>query len=161
MPLNACELEIDLFCKGMRIPDEVSLDGARGVSRTRAGLGSGLEIVIPTGSWIKNAIWVNVPVVEAFTALSPYTLLGSPERGYHIQDDRDGTRYRITIPRQPAWYTRETSRGVPMNQIGVLQGTYLGIYINLVCTFWNYVPAVKAWGSFPCDRDSQGDHFAI
>ena len=38
--LNACELEIDLFCRGMRVPADVSLEGARGVSRTRAGLGS-------------------------------------------------------------------------------------------------------------------------
>ena len=30
-----------------------------------------------------------------------------------------------------------------MNHIGVLQGTYLGIYVNLVCTFWNYNPALN------------------
>ena len=68
MALNACELEIDLFCRGIRIPDEVSLDGARGISRTRAGLGSGLEVVIPGGSWLKDAIWVNVPVEERVRA---------------------------------------------------------------------------------------------
>ena len=49
--LNACELEIDLFCKGLRVPPEVPLTGARGVSRTRAGLGSGLELVLPAESW--------------------------------------------------------------------------------------------------------------
>jgi hypothetical protein len=143
MRLNPCELEIDLFCKGMQIPETVSLDGARGVSRTRAGLGSGLEIVIPTGSWIKDAIWANVPVVEEFTRRSPYVLIGSPEDGYQVQDDRSGVRYPIAIPRQPAWYTRETARGMAMNQIGVLQGTHLGIYINLVCTFWNDNPALN------------------
>jgi hypothetical protein len=40
--LNACELEIDLFCRGLRVPEDVALQGARGVRRTRAGLGSGL-----------------------------------------------------------------------------------------------------------------------
>ena len=30
MPLNACELEIDLFCRGLRVPPAVSLEGARG-----------------------------------------------------------------------------------------------------------------------------------
>ena len=45
--LNACELEIDLFCKGLRVPPEVPLGSARGVSRTRAGLGSGLELALP------------------------------------------------------------------------------------------------------------------
>ena len=56
MHLNACELEIDLFCRGLKVPPDVSLDGARGISRTRAGLGSGLELVIPTGSWLKGDI---------------------------------------------------------------------------------------------------------
>jgi hypothetical protein len=27
--LNACELEIDLFCKGLRVPEDVSLTGTR------------------------------------------------------------------------------------------------------------------------------------
>ena len=54
--LNACELEIDLFCRGVRVPDDVMLEGARGIRRTRAGLGSGLELVIPTHSWMKPAI---------------------------------------------------------------------------------------------------------
>ncbi len=62
MALNPCELEIDLFCRGIRIPDTVSLEGARGITRTRAGLGDGLEVVIPTESWLKKQIWVNIPV---------------------------------------------------------------------------------------------------
>lgn len=141
MPLNACELEIDLFCHGMRVPDDVSLEGARGISRTRAGLGSGLEVVIPGDSWLKDAVWVNVPVVEAFAQQSPYVLAGSREQGYRIHDQRDDTWYPIEIPPEPVWYSQITSRSIPMNRIGVLQGTYLGIYVNLVCTFWNYSPA--------------------
>ena len=142
-PLNACELEIDLFCRGMRVPEETSLDGARGVSRTRAGLGSGLEVVLPTGSALKKEIWLNVPVTEAFTATSPYRLAGTPARGYAIVDDRNGHRYAARLPHEPAWYARDTSRGVPMSRIGVLQGTYLGIYINHVCAFWSYAPALN------------------
>jgi hypothetical protein len=143
MALNACELEIDLFCHGMRVPPNVSLAGARGISRTRAGLGSGLEIVIPTGSWLKRDIWMNVPVVERFAERSPYTLRGSPEAGYAVYDDRDLARYPIRVPSAPRWYDRLTSRDVPMSKIGVLQGTYLGIYINPVCAFWNYSPPVN------------------
>jgi hypothetical protein len=30
-----------------------------------------------------------------------------------------------------------------MDHIGVLQGTYLGIYVNPVCAFWNYAPALN------------------
>src|SRR5512135_410932 len=101
MSLNACELEIELFCRGIRIPDAVPLDGARGISRTRAGLGSGLEITIPTGSWLKDLIWVNVPVEESFARESPYVLEGGPAEGYHVYDERTGHRYAIAIPAEP------------------------------------------------------------
>ena len=142
MRLNACELEIDLFCNGMRVPDDVSLEGARGISRTRAGLGSGLEIVIPTGSWLKRDVWMNVPVVETFAQQSPYVLGGGPG-AYFIRDERLSVQYNVKIPGEPVWYHRLTSRDVPMSRIGVLQGTYLGIYINPICAFWNYSPSMN------------------
>ncbi len=159
MPMNACELEIDLFCRGMRVPDDVSLDGARGISRTRAGLGSGLEIVLPGGSWLKDRIWVNVPVEERFAAASPFVLRGGPSAGYRIEDTRDGATYSIEIPPEPAWYARPTSRGIPMNRIGVLQGTYLGIYVNMVCTFWNYSPRMNC--RFCTTGQNVGEHEAL
>jgi hypothetical protein len=134
--LNACELEIDLFCRGLRVPDDVVLEGARGVRRTRAGLGSGLELVIPTHTWLKPEIWMNAPVAEPFAARSPYVLRGGAGQ-FEIHDDRSGDRYPVRIPAQPVWYNWETSRGTPMARVGVLQGTYLGIYINPVCEFWS------------------------
>jgi hypothetical protein len=141
--MNACELEIDLFCRGLRVPDDTSLEGARGVSRTRAGLGSGLELAIPTGSAIKHEIWVNAPVVERFARRSPYRLAGCPESGHAIADDRTGHSFPVRLPREPGWYSRRTTRGETMSRIGVLQGTYLGIYINQTCAFWNYSPALN------------------
>lgn len=141
--LNSCELEIDLFCRGMRIPAGVSLDGARGVSRTRAGLGSGLEVILPSGSAFQKHIWVNVPVEERFAAGSPYRLTGSPLSGYAIVDERTSHEYAARLPVEPKWYSRRTAGGVPMDRIGQLQGTYLGIYINPVCAFWNYSPALN------------------
>jgi hypothetical protein len=142
MPLNACELEIDLLCRGLRVPPEVSLEGARGIQRTRAGLGSGLEITIPAPAWLKRQIWVNVPVVEGFVVGSPYVLAGDPS-AYRIIDERKQHEYPIGIPREPRWYSRLTSRDVPMNRIAVMQGTYLGIYVNPLCAFWNYKPALN------------------
>ena len=136
MHLNACELEIDLFCRGLRVPDDGVLEGGRGIRRTRAGLGSGLEVVIPTGSWLKPAIWTNVPVAEPFAQASPYVLSGRAG-AFEIRDERDSARYPIGIPGEPVWYGWETSQGTPMSRIGVLQGTYLGIYVNPVCEFWN------------------------
>ncbi len=134
--LNACELEIDLFCRGLRVPDDVVLEGARGVRRTRAGLGSGLELVLPADSWLKRDVWMNAPVAEPFAQRSPYVLRGGPD-DYVIVDDRAALRYPVRVPSAPVWYGWETSRGIPMSRVGVLQGTYLGIYINPVCEFWN------------------------
>jgi hypothetical protein len=143
MTLNPCELEIDLFCCGIRIPDGVALTAARGLARTRAGLGSGLEITIPTGSRLKPAIWMNAPVVEPFAQRSPYVLEGSPDSGYIVRDTRNDACYPIEIPDEPEWYSRTTSGGVEMSRIGVLQGTYLAIYVNPICTFWNARPSLN------------------
>ncbi len=138
--LNPCELEVDLFCKGVRIDDSCTLqqDG-RFLSRTRAGLGSGLEIMIPGA--IKN-IWLNVPVEEDFAQSSPYRLV---KRGaqYFVADTREDLNYPVSIPEEPQWYTQKTSRGTPMHKIGVLQGTYLGIYISNSCLFWYNQPSIN------------------
>ncbi len=135
MRLGACELEIDLFCRGLRVPLTASLDEARGVRRTRAGLGSGLELVLPTGSRLKPEIWMNAPIAESFAKRSPYVLCTRRD-GPVILDERHGYQYGVRIPREPAWYRQTTWRGTPMSRIGVLQGTYLGIYVNSVCDFW-------------------------
>jgi len=158
MPLNACELEIDLFCRGLRLDGDLSLEGARSIARTRAGLGSGLELVLPTGSWLKQRIWVNAPVEEPFAAASPYVLYGAPAGGHWIEDTRDGYRYAVDVPLEPAWYARTTSRGIPMHRVGVLQGSYLGIYVNMVCTFWNYQPALNC--RFCTTGENVGEHEA-
>jgi hypothetical protein len=118
------ELEIELFCRGMRISEAAG----RRITRTRAGLGSGLEIVIPSAP---KDIWVNVPVVEAFAKASPFVL-----EEHTIVDTRDGAHYPIEIPPEPAWYSRRTSSGAEMSRIGVLQGNYLGIYVSARCLYW-------------------------
>ena len=141
--MNPCELEIALFCHGLRVADDASLEGSRSISRTRAGLGSGLELVIPGDRFHKPAIWVNAPVAEPFAQRSRFVLRGSPEQGYLVTDDEEGATYRVDLPREPAWYARHTTAGTPMQRVGVLQGTYLGIYVNPVCAFWNYQPALN------------------
>ena len=134
--LNPCELEIDLFCKGMRIDPSCALESdARFITRTRAGLGSGLELIIPGP--IKD-VWVNVPVEEDFAQQSCYDLVHEDGQ-YWVKDSRQGLRYAVRIPPEPAWYTRQTKRGTPMHKVGVLQGTYLGIYISNSCGFWMWV----------------------
>ena len=137
--LKPVELEIELFCRGMRIGESChTAEDGRRISRTRAGLGSGLEIVIPS---TPKPIWVNVPVVEPFALRSPFVLDTSAGR-YLVNDTRDGADYDVTIPPEPAWYSRDTSADVPMSRVGVLQGNYLGIYISNRCLYWSWTPSL-------------------
>ena len=132
MRRNPCELQIDLFCQGLAVDSSCDLAAdARGVSRTRAGLGSGLELVIEA-PW---PVWVNVPLEEQFVAQTPFHL---HKRGddYKVLDRRDRSVYPVRLPPEPTWYARETSAGVRMEELGILQGTYLGIYVGPVCHFW-------------------------
>jgi hypothetical protein len=138
------ELEIELFCRGIRIDRSCELgEDARRISRTRAGLGSGLELVIPGK---RKDLWVNVPVLERFAGRSPFTLIHDPERRkheprYRIRDQRDGSSYDVRIPPEPAWYGRKTSSGAEMSRIGVLQGNYLGVYVSNTCLYWAGSPS--------------------
>ena len=136
--LSPVALEIELFCRGMRLDASCDLgeDGRR-ISRTRAGLGSGLEIVLPAP---RKPIWVNVPVVEAFAASSPLCLARHAEK-YLVLDERTGDAYPVEIPEEPAWYSRSTSSGTAMSRVGVLQGNYLGVYVSNACLFWGTKPA--------------------
>ncbi len=132
--LTSVELEIELFCRGMVIDPRVQDDmDARRIARTRAGLGSGLEVVLAAPH---RSVWVNVPVVESFAAHSPFRLERYDD-AYVIRDTRPlGAMYPVRIPGEPAWYSRTTASGTPMSRVGVLQGTYLGVYISNVCLYW-------------------------
>lgn len=106
--------------------------GGRPVVRTRAGLGSGLELVL------RDGLRVNVPVVEAFARTSPYEVRAVPGRSPHaVEILRDGAPCaRARVAARPRWYDRTTSSGRPMRRVGTLQGTYLAIYPGRVCDFW-------------------------
>jgi sodium-dependent dicarboxylate transporter 2/3/5 len=135
--LSAVELEIELFCRGMRLDPSTTVDqDGRRVTRTRAGLGSGLEIVLPSP---RKPIWVNVPVVEEFAQASPFVLAkeaGTGADAYAVHDSRTGEIYPVAIPEEPAWYERATASGIPMSRIGILQGNYLGVYVSNTCLYW-------------------------
>jgi hypothetical protein len=124
----------------MRVDPSCNLSqDARLVTRTRAGLGSGLEIVIPGP--VKD-VWVNVPVEEPFARQSCYRLVRAGTI-YRVIDDRSNIWYQARIPPEPAWYGRRTSQGTPMHRVGVLQGTYLAIYLSNSCGFWYHSPPLN------------------
>lgn len=134
--LKPVELEIELFCRGLRIdPSCHASEVGRRILRTRAGLGSGLELVIPARP---KDIWMNAPVVERFALASPFVLMQRDDDGeLAVVDTRTDEAYAIRLPHEPAWYSRLTSTGRPMARIGVLQGNYLGIYVSARCLYWS------------------------
>ncbi len=136
--LKAVELEIELFCRGMVIGDSCRTNDGRRISRTRAGLGSGLEIVIPARP---KDIWVNVPVVEPFAQQSVFSLQKDDD-GYFVADSRNASHYPVRIPEEPAWYSARTTSGVEMSRVGVLQGNYLAVYVSNRCLYWTWSPSV-------------------
>ena len=127
---NPALLKLDLYCKGIRLDDSclVEEDGGRKILRTRAGLGSGLELLLPSG------LWTNVPVSEAFAKNSPY-ILKRAGGAYRLHID-DHFLCDVDLAPKPGWYERKTATGKPMTRIGTLQGTYLGIYQAKVCEYW-------------------------
>ena len=127
---NPALLKLDLYCLGARLHPSclVEQDGGRKVLRTRAGLGSGLELVLPGG------LWTNVPVSEPFAAKSPYEVRREGETYFIYRDEERIVEVKLA-PR-PGWYERKTASGKDMTRIGTLQGTYLGIYQAKVCEFW-------------------------
>jgi sodium-dependent dicarboxylate transporter 2/3/5 len=137
--LKPVELEIELFCRGMRIDPSCFADPESAhVNRTRAGLGSGLEIIIDARP---KPIWINVPVTERFAHESPFTLHRDGEQ-FQIGDARDGCGYPAALPPTPGWYSRKTSSGVEMRRIGVMQGNYLAIYVSNRCLYWAWKPSL-------------------
>jgi uncharacterized radical SAM superfamily protein len=123
-------LKLDLYCRGMRIDESclIGEDGGRRVLRTRAGLGSGLEIVLPGG------LWTNVPVTEKFALSSPYAL-HREESQYVLMLEGEPVA-PVTLSPRPAWYDQRTTGGKPMTRVGTLQGTYLAIYPAKICDYW-------------------------
>ena len=127
-------VKLDLYCKGLRLDDScfIEEDGGRKILRTRAGLGSGLELILPGG------LWTNAPVSEPFAQRSPYTLHREGGRYLLRRDGEDVAAVKLS-PR-PGWYDAQTSTGKAMTRIGTLQGTYLGVYPAKVCEYWTEKP---------------------
>ncbi len=126
-------LKLDLYCKGIRIEnDAVDSNDGRAIMRTRAGLGSGLEVILPDG------LWTNIPVQENFAKSSPYTF--HRENGNYLIKLEGREVAKVRLSPKPAWYDRVAVSGKKMRTIGSLQGTYLGMYPSKVCEYWERKP---------------------
>ncbi len=122
--LNPAELKVDLLCRGLVIDGTCRLkEEARPICCHPADIASGLELILP--GHIKE-LWVNAPVLEKFVEASPYHL-GRRQGVYRIYDERHDLNYDVRLAPKPSWYETQTAGGLPMSQIGILQGTVLVI----------------------------------
>ena len=136
MRFNFGLLKLELFCKGIKIDSSCDLSNdARPVLRTRGGLGSGLELILA-----KN-IYINVPIVEHFVEHTPYVLV-KRNNAYFIEKNNLAI-CKVRLPGRPKFYDSLTSTGKVMSRIGVMQGTYLGVYPTRVCEFWRMNPQMN------------------
>jgi hypothetical protein len=129
---DAARLKLDLLCLGARLPDAawVTERGGRPLLRTRAGLGSGLELVLPGG------LHVNVAVTEPFAQASPYAVEPLPA-GDAVRVRREGREVALArLAPRPRWYDATTRSGRRMSRVATLQGTVLAVYPGRVCDFW-------------------------
>jgi hypothetical protein len=130
--LNPGWLKLDLFCRGLRLDPACRLPGEGQALRVRAGLGSGLDLVLDA----PGELWVNAPVTEPFAAESPYSLHGPDGRGRHELRHEGRPLVSVRVPARPAFYDLRTASGRPMGSVGSMQGTYLGVYYGELCANW-------------------------
>ena len=133
MSINPGRLKLELLCLGARIEPGCDPEGdTRPVKRTRGGLGSGLDAILPHG------VWVNIPVKENFARKSPFSI--RKKSGRYSLWSQGRLVCPIVLPQMPAWYENLTSSGLPMDRVAVMQGTYLAAYPSGPCRFWESSP---------------------
>lgn len=124
-------LKLALYCEGLRIDPlaRQQLESGREIMRTRAGLGSGLELIIPPN------LYTNAPVEESFCQRSPFLFRFAGDQPM-IEHEPSGVSVPVQLAPRPSWYDAKCSSGKAMTSVGTLQGTYLGVYPTKVCEFW-------------------------
>ncbi|MBZ5497122.1 MAG: hypothetical protein LAP85_12020 [Acidobacteriia bacterium] len=151
--LNPAELKIDLLCRGVHIDATCRIvEEGRPVCSRPADLASGVELILPGEM---RELWVNAPINEKFVKESPYRLLRASD-GYHLRDERHDLTYSVKLAPKPDWYDLRTTRGIPMAQVGMLQGTFLLIDLGESCRFWDRGKALNCRFCRIAEQDSGG-----
>jgi len=106
--LDAVGLKVDLQSQGLRL----ELEGGPG---RLGGAGPAEGVTLFVGELVAT-----VPTAAAFVAVSPYTL--HRHAGATVLA-RDGHELcQVAIASEPAWYSRETAGGVPLQKIALRHG---------------------------------------
>lgn len=126
-PLNPGFLKLDLAVQGARL--DANIRGRTDIFRVpwvRDYVSRSIELVLP------EEVWVSVPIGERFTEGSRYVLSAN---GDHFELSRNGECLDVRVVPQPEFYSRTTSSGLPMWQVGTAYGGYLAINPAPACRF--------------------------
>jgi len=112
-------LKLELGTKGMRLDDAArSRSGVHSGPQLENETERGLELVLP------DDVVVRVPIDDAASGDSPFVLSGSSER---FTLHRNGGHVDVRVVPQPQFYTRSTSSGRVMRQVGAVHGPFIAI----------------------------------
>ncbi len=136
---NPALLRLELLSKGIKVDQNFSkqLGGAlKEPLWTRTGpTSTGIDLKLEKGVYVS-------PAIEGDRF--PYHYKDSPFL-LTIDDNaapviiKDGRIVqRVTLFPRPSYYGKKTSKGTPMEQIGVVTGDFLAIAIDNRCWFWGY-----------------------
>lgn len=120
---DMAKLKFDLFSLGTKFSQSALtvLSSIRRSMTIRDGIAGGLDIIIG------KLIYINVPIKERFSLLSPYELDWNSEIGFHIK--YKGTPLcEVQVVPQPSFVGKKTSLGNRMELVGQLFTDRLGIY---------------------------------
>ncbi|MDA3960722.1 MAG: hypothetical protein PF961_08020 [Planctomycetota bacterium] len=123
-------LKLDLLCCGLRLGARCQHSALRDrIVRNRAGLASGLDVVLPGG------LVVNAAFVEPHCQESPYVLdlSGQPRL---VHEDCPEEMISVRLEPTPVWYGLCTQSGLPMRDVASKQGSYLAVYWGDRCANW-------------------------
>ena len=126
---NPAKLKLELFCQGLKIETRILENKEyREIIRTRGGLGSGIELILP------KHLWVNAPLYEKFVDSSPFKLIEVDGRFWITRENK--RTVEVALAPKANFYSLKTKSGNPMSQIGTLQGGYLAFFPTSSCEFW-------------------------
>ena len=128
---NPSLLKLELLSKGLRVSPEVQDafgKSLKEVLRVRTGAGCGVDLIL------ENEVFVIAHTEELFSANSPFTLEMADNKYFIAKNGEYVQKVRL-LPR-PQFYDMKTSDGIPMREIGAVQGDFVSFSLDNRCWFW-------------------------
>lgn len=120
---NPSLLKLDLASHGAQLDRTVSADLIQGPWPADA-VAPSIELVLP------EEVLIRVPIEKSITRSSPYRLINEEQRLWLTSN---GARSEVRLIPHPAYYSKQTSSGIPMWRVGTVSGGHLSINPGSAC----------------------------